>query len=117
MDEATLISAGSVTEVVMSLLLIVASVVAIGWLFSRMQGMRGPRGQIVKMVASQPLGSKERLVLVTIADKRLLLGVTATQIQTLLVLDGSDTELSSEETPAADSFRARLRQALGGMPQ
>lgn len=117
MDEATLLSASNISEVILSLLLIVVSVVAVGWLFGRMHGLRTPSGQIVKVIAGQSLGSRERLVLVSIAEKRLLLGITATQIQTLLVLDGPETDLLLEETPGAEGFKVRLRQALGGTPQ
>ena len=42
---------------------------------------------VLKVVASMPLGTRERLMLVSVGDKQILLGVTATQISNLHVFD------------------------------
>ena len=103
---------GDIANVGISLAVIVVAIIAIGWIYSRMQGMRGPRGQVMQVLATQPLGPKERVLLVRIAGKQLVLGVTATQMQTLLVLDGNDTP--APEPAPTTGFAVRLKRALAG---
>ena len=101
---------GDMANLGLSLAVIVIAIVAIGWIYGRMQGRRGSRGQVMQVIAAQPLGPKERVLLVSIAGKQLVLGVTATHMQTLLVLD--DSEAAAIEPAPAAGFADRLKQAL-----
>lgn len=106
---------GDIGGVALSLFVIIAVILAIGWFFSRMRGMRGPRGQVMQILATQALGPKDRVILVRISGKRLVLGVTATQMQTLLVLDDDNGDVAdpAPEEPLPDSFAARMLNTLG----
>lgn len=114
MAQPVALPSGDIGNVALSLIVIIAAILAIGWFFSRMHGMRGPRGQVMQILATQTLGSKERVILVRIADKQLVLGVTATQMQTLLVLDDNndDAPEPEPEEPLRNSFAARMKSAL-----
>ena len=103
--------ATDVASVVLSLLLVIVAILALGWMYRRMQGIRGPRGRVMEVLATQPLGTKERIVLARIGNKRLVIGITAMQMQTLCELD--DEDLVATEPEAASGFADRLRQALG----
>ena len=96
----------------LSLLLIVAAIMALAWVYTRLQGGRARNGGVIRIVAAQPLGAKERVMLVDVAGQHLLIGVTASQIRTLHVLD----EPVQASAPAAESsgFAEKLRGIVQG---
>ncbi len=104
------VSAGDVLNVGGSLAMVLLAVVVIGWLYSRVQGMRGRTGQVIQVVASQALGPKERVLIVDIAGQQLVLGVTAAGMRTLHVLEAPVE--STSELASMPSFAARLGEAL-----
>lgn len=102
-----------------SLLLVIGAIVAFGWIFSRSKMIGGGNSDAIRIVASRALGAKERLMLVEIADKQLLIGMTPAHVQTLHVFDspvvssGSGSGAGATGYPAG--FRGRLRNALQEM--
>lgn len=96
-----------------SLLLILLAIVAVGWLFRRMQGMNSHGGEVIKILATQPLGPKERILLVEVAGKQLVIGMTPSRIQTLYVPETSIE--GGFQAPATASFADRLRTAVKGV--
>ncbi len=95
-----------------SLVLIIGAIFVVGWLYTRVKGTHGHNGGFIHILATQPLGPKERVLLVEVADKQLVLGVTATQIQTLHVLEQPID--SAATAPATTGFADRLRIAISG---
>lgn len=94
-----------------SLLLIIAAIMALAWTFTRLQGGRTRNGGIIRVIAAQPLGAKERVMLVDVAGRQLVIGVTASQIRTLHVLDEAvaATGGCGDDSPG---FGARLKSML-----
>ncbi|TVR60643.1 MAG: flagellar biosynthetic protein FliO [Candidatus Competibacteraceae bacterium] len=93
-------------QLTLGLVVVLAAVVGLSWLLRR---HTQPRGGAIQVLGGLPLGTRERLLLVEVDQVRLLIGVTATQIQALHVfppsppsasfqsaLDVSSTELSHE---------------------
>jgi len=72
---------------VFALLLVLALIVGLGWLLKRMPGSGFRPSAGLKLVASLPLGAKERVVVVEVGGQQLLLGVTAGGINALHRLD------------------------------
>lgn len=94
-----------------SLVLVIGAIFLIGWLYTRAQGLRGGSAGAIRVVAAQPLGAKERIVVVQVAGKQLVVGVTASSISTLHTFDSPVIEAT---TPAiGGAFASRLRAALG----
>lgn len=75
-----------VLSVLISLLAVLALIVACAFLLKRFQPMQKNLAGM-KIISSLHLGSKERLVVVEIDNKQLLLGVTAQQITHLKTLE------------------------------
>ncbi|MBA6350906.1 flagellar biosynthetic protein FliO [Colwellia sp. BRX9-1] len=73
------IDAGSM---IVSLLAVLVAIVIIAWLLKKLQ-VGGTSVNGLKVVTSLNLGSKERLVVVQVGKKQLLLGVTGQQINIL----------------------------------
>ena len=93
-----------------SLIVVVASIVAFGWLYSRSKNFGGGRNDAISVVANKALGSRERLLLVEVADKQMLVGMTSSNIQTLHVFDAPVVK-APVKTPTRD-FASRMKTAL-----
>lgn len=104
------VDATRVAEFGVSLVVVIAVILLVGWFYSRMRIGTGRGGDEINVVASRPLGPKERLLVVEVAGKQLLVGMTASQLQTLHVFEGP--VITAEKTAPASGFAGRLRSAL-----
>lgn len=93
---------------VLALGLVVALIIGLGWLLRRSGGMGPHRRAGLRVVATLPLGVKERLLVVSVGKQQMLLGVTAHQVTALGTLDAP-----LEEAGEPESFAAQLRQRIG----
>ncbi len=89
------------------LFVVLAMIVAAGWLLRRLQhragmGLGGRRGQVITVVAQQMLGAREKVVVVDVEGTWLVLGVTQQHVQTLHTLP-RPTEASASATPGTTS--------------
>lgn len=109
----TPIGAPDVLSVSGGLLLVIIAIIVLGFLYARMQGQRGSAGGVINIIASQPIGPKERIAIVEVANKQLLIGMTSSNVQTLHVFD-KPVVVKPDETV---NFASRLKNALRGAPQ
>ncbi|MGB5336508.1 MAG: flagellar biosynthetic protein FliO [Woeseiaceae bacterium] len=100
---------GDVLNMVISMLFLVAVIVVLGWLYSRSRFVGSGNNDAINVVATRALGPKERLLIVEVADQQLLVGMTATAVQTLHVFD---KPVAITKSPAPAGFAGRLRTAL-----
>ncbi len=105
------LNGGDIANLGVSLGIVVAAIVGLGWLYSRSKLGVGAGNGVINIVATRPLGPKERVLLLEIADKQLLVGMTATNVQTLHVFDEPIIAAEAVET-ATGGFAGRLRSAL-----
>ena len=113
---APVVSAGGLLSVTLALLAVLAAIFALAWLARRMR-MNGSRaGNALQILASMPLGPKERAVLVKVGEAQILLGVAPGQVNALHVL-AQPIEIgkpASTDGPAArPTFAALLKRSLG----
>lgn len=86
------------TTMILSLLIVLAVVVFSAYILKKFQITAQGGQQALKVVSSVHLGSKERVVVVQVGDKQLVLGVTANQVNLLDTLDKPlDTGTSATE--------------------
>ena len=101
---------GQLVQLMLGLLLVVGLIFALAWLLRRVQ--IGPRSnQAIKLVASQALGPRDRLLLVQVGGEQILLGLSAGRITPLHVLK-EPVSLEAAE-PATPEFAQRLMELLG----
>ena len=110
--ENPVISGPDILSLGLSMLIIVGAVVALGWLYSRMRFNGGGPGNAINIVASRGLGPKERLLLVEVGDKQLLVGMTSSSVRTLHTFDRP--VVAEEAIIEAPGFADRLKAALKG---
>lgn len=106
------ISGPDILSLIASMVVVVAAVVALGWIYSRMRFSGGGAGNLINVVASRALGPKERLLLVQVDDQQLLVGITAAQIQTLHTFE--KPVAAAEAIKDTPGFADRLKTAIRG---
>lgn len=89
-QNAASVGTGSLLEVTISLLVVLAAIFAIAWLARRTRGL-GTRGtRRVEILEEVPLGVKERAVLLRVGSTTLLVGVAPGQVCALHTLSSED---------------------------
>jgi flagellar protein FliO/FliZ len=104
------LSAGSMAQLFLSLLLVVGLIVAISWMLKRFR-LAAPRGRgAMHVIDELALGPRERIVLVRIGEAQVLLGVGAAGVVALQPLD---TPIATPQADAgAPPFALRLRELM-----
>jgi flagellar protein FliO/FliZ len=116
-------TAGGLTQVTVSLVLVLGAVFAAAWLVKKLRGFgRFGAGQI-EIVAEVALGTKERAVLVQVGGQQLLLGVATGRVNLLHTLAepvpvktdrrSEDSGMTGDSSPRAPDFKAILKRSLG----
>jgi flagellar biosynthetic protein FliO len=104
------VAATNLLQVLLALVLVLALIVGMAWLMRRMGGLTQVGGGVVRVLGGVPVGQRERVVLIQVGGKQLLLGVAPGRVQTLHVLDEPISM-----APGADSgetFAERLSMVL-----
>jgi flagellar protein FliO/FliZ len=106
---ASPLSIGSLAQLSLSLIAIVALILAIGWVLKRFR-LHAPRGAVDSEVLDQlSLGPRERVVLFRIGEAQVLVGVGASGIVALTPLV---TPISLKADSRAPAFADRLRDIM-----
>ncbi|MDH4573106.1 flagellar biosynthetic protein FliO [Salinicola acroporae] len=96
-----------------SLLVVVAIILACAWLLKRLGPNRRAGTQHLRVVASTPVGQRERVVIVAVADRWLVLGVGGGQVTRLDTLEPPTTpDVEPPGSAPGGSFASRFAQAL-----
>ncbi|MGC8520812.1 MAG: flagellar biosynthetic protein FliO [Steroidobacteraceae bacterium] len=112
---APAVSASGLASVTFALLAILAAIFLLAWLARRLRVLGNRAAGALEILASMPLGAKERAVLVKVGDAQILLGVAPGQVNTLHVL-AQPLELgkpAGDAAAARPSFSALLKRSLG----
>lgn len=99
------------------LALILVLIYGLSWFVKRFAQGGFMQNSSIKMLSSMPLGTRERLMLVEVGGKQILLGVTAAQINSLHVFDepvvqSPDKKMDGTGVPAASDFSQKLMAIL-----
>ncbi len=103
---------GSLWELGLSLLLVLALVLAVAWLVKRTQRLTGWQS-VIQVKSSLVLGAHERLLIVEVEGRRLFLGVTPQAITFLTELaGGTEPAVAATEPP---DFSHYLKNMIRGI--
>jgi flagellar protein FliO/FliZ len=103
------LSAGSLTQLTLSLLAIVALIIAISWALKRLK-MGGPRSRgEIAVIDELALGPRERIVLVRVGESQVLVGLGSGGMVGLTPLA---TPIEIKAAPGAPAFADRLREFM-----
>lgn len=113
------VSDGSMLQVMLGLGLVLAVIAGCAWLLRRFGGLpRGP-ANIIKVIGGSPVGQRERVVLVEVADTWLVIGVAPGHVTALHSMPKGErpATIASEHAHRADRagggrFSDWLRQVM-----
>ncbi|AVD88280.1 flagellar biosynthetic protein FliO [Pseudomonas sp. SWI44] len=90
--------------------LVAASILLCGWLVSRFGARPSSASSVVRVIGSTRLGQREKVVVIDVSGRRLVLGVTAQQVACLSEMEAPAADV--EETQPVRGFALRLADAL-----
>ncbi|MEH6346607.1 MAG: flagellar biosynthetic protein FliO [Bermanella sp.] len=102
-------SEDQIIQVTLALSAILILIYAIAWFVKRYRGVQGLTGLPLKTLAVMPMGVKEKIVLIEVGGKQILLGLTAHNINTLATFD---EPILQTEKAKSNNFSDRLKEIM-----
>ena len=102
---------GGLLHATLGLLVVLALIFAVGWVMRRLSPTRGGTSGPLRVVGSQALGTRERVVLLEVGEQWLLVGVAPGSVRGLATLPRG--ELPPPASSPATAFTALLARARG----
>lgn len=121
-EASPLVGASGLLQAGLGMLLVLGLIFLFAWMARRFGLQRLGGSQVVKVISSSMLGQRERVVVVEVGATWLVLGVTASQINTLHTLPAPALPLTPAppDTGAHSTiglFAQKLRDSLNGKPR
>ena len=111
-DSKKISSSSQLANLVGGLMLILALIYGLSWFVKRFSQGGFMQNSTIKMLSTMPLGTRERIMLVDIGGKQILLGITATQINALHVFEEPVVNTTENAVPASSEFNQKLMALL-----
>jgi len=110
---APALTSGSILQVILSLLLVLAAVVVVAWVLKRINQPLQGAGNALKIVSGVAVGQRERIVLVEVNDTWLVVGVAPGQVNALHTMPKGQLP-SAPRAPNGDDnkFQMWLKQMM-----
>jgi len=102
------VSATSPLNMVLGLLFLLALVALSWWFVKRTGGAQWGTSRAIRALASLPVGTRERVVLIEAGGKQLLIGVAPGRVALLHAFD----EPVITDTGGGEDFASKIRQAM-----
>jgi len=94
-DAATVSPSGGVMKMLLGLIIVLAVMALITWFLKRMMpGIGGNKQSVVRIVGGVSVGSRERVVVVEVAGRWIVVGVASGQVNGLANFDVGSMQLS-----------------------
>jgi flagellar protein FliO/FliZ len=107
------VGGGKLVETLVGLVLVLALIFLLARVLRRMQNSAGAGSQVLRVVSSLSVGTRERILLLKVADKHILVAATTQTISPLHVFDEMPEGLLESE-PEANGFADLLQSISSG---
>ncbi|MBU2710442.1 flagellar biosynthetic protein FliO [Zooshikella harenae] len=104
---------GMLIQVVLALAVVLFVIFAAAWIVKRSGAIKPMASPAIKNLAVMPVGSKERLVLVQIGEKQILLGISPAGMNTIHVFD---QPVITSKNEVSNDFSKRLMEMIKQRP-
>lgn len=106
-------SAGSLLQVLFGLIAVLALMAAVAWLMKRFGVARAAGNSVVRVVGGVSVGSRERVMVVEVADQWIVVGVAAGRVSALGSMPRQEHAAAPDDGAApAQNFSAWLKQTI-----
>ena len=104
-------SAGSLLQVLLGLCLVLGVMAAAAWALKRFGAARLSSGAPVRIIGGVAVGSRERIMVVEVADQWIVVGVAPGRVNTLSTMPRQESPVQPHTASSPAGFSAWLRQA------
>jgi flagellar protein FliO/FliZ len=113
---APVLSQSDLVEWAMGLGLVILVILISAWILRRLNRFSFSQGNRLRILGGISVGTRERVILLQIGEKQLLLGVAPGRVETLHVLQPGDLASVESDNPAgsAGGFAERIKQSMRG---
>ena len=105
-------SSGNLLQALLGLGVVLGLMAAAAWALKRFGMVKAQSGTVVKIVGGLSIGSRERILVVEVADQWIVVGVAPGRISTLSTMPRQESVAAPDSTPAAKNFPAWLKQTI-----
>lgn len=96
-------------KAILGLMAVVVLIFAIAWFVKRFTGLAVSNQQQMRIISAIPVGAKERIALIEVADKQILVGITQHNIN---LLHSFEEPVVNKNDKTAVDFSSRLQAIL-----
>ena len=107
------VSVGDFLQVFMGLAIVVIAIIAMSWIIKRTGYVNTRASGQLKILGGLTLTQRERLLLVQVGKKQLLIGVAPGRISTLHELE-ENIDVSGDAKPISENFAHKLQSLMRG---
>lgn len=111
------LSGSELLSMSMNLLMVIGAILLFGWIYTRSHGLRAGRNAHFRVLSAQPLGAREKVVLLQVGEQQIVVGISPGGMSTLLVPEKPIIPAAGQGRTEDQSFSERLRTALAGNPR
>lgn len=101
-------TSSAIANMAVGLVAVILLILAISWGIKRFGGLPGQGGGQLAISATIAVGTRERISLVDVGQKRILVGITAQQISVLHVFDASELPEPDRSSEFSRKFQSLL---------
>ena len=105
-------SAGSLLQVLLGLVVVLGLMAGAAWMLRRFGLARLHAPSTVKIVGGINVGTRERILVVEVAEQWIVVGVAPGRVNTLSTMDKQDLPVDLSTAPSAPNFSAWLKQTI-----
>ena len=98
-------------KVLFGLLAVLALMAASAWILKRFGIAKAAGGGVIKIIGGVSVGTRERVLLLEVADQWIVVGVAPGRVNSLTTMPRQESE-QAETVPAASNFSAWLKQTI-----
>ena len=115
-DTTNAASAGNLFQVLLGLIVVLGLLAGSAWLMKRLGGMRPNAGNTVRIVGGVSVGTRERVIVVEVADQWIVVGVAPGRVNSLATMPRQELSGAENATDAAGQtlppFAAWLKKII-----
>ncbi len=104
--------AEQILKMVVGLIIVLIMIFVIAWLARNHLGFTPATNSALKPIAGVAVGQKERVVLLQVSDRQILVGVSPGSVNMLYVLD-KESEVKTDPQESKNLFAEKLKASLG----
>ena len=105
-------SAGGMFQVVLGLIVVLGLMAGAAWLLKRMGVAGNATGNVARVVGGVNVGSRERVLVVEVADQWIVVGVAPGRVNALSTMPRQEQPATQQGAPAPGNFSAWLKQTI-----